>query len=305
MQDSKIDILLASYNGESFISQQIESILGQSFADFRLIISDDGSTDSTWEIVTHYAELDSRIQLVDNIRKGGVINNFNCCMQHSKAEYIMFCDQDDFWPAGKVEEMFTSIKKINNYDGTQPLLCFSDLTVVNKDLDVLNPSFYAYLNLNPLYNTDYRYILWRSTVYGCTVIFNRVLLNRSMPLPENIPMHDHWLALNASHSGIIHYHNHSTVLYRQHGGNVIGAVNKNKINKVLNLIKAIKRIKKYSFEVKQMICHLSNRSGSNATDLEINNIIQRIKFVKQNIVPFFSEKAIFTSLFIIFFVFNS
>lgn len=302
MTENKVDILLASYNGEVFISKQIESILEQSFSNFRLIISDDGSTDKTWDIVLDFARKDNRIELVNNRRKGGVVENFNTCIQYSTASYIMFCDQDDIWPTDKVEEMLSAIINMENQHGLQPMLGFSDLTVVNQDLKTIHQGFYSYLNMNPIYNTDLRYIQWRSTVYGCTCIFNRCLMIASIPMPNSVPMHDHWFALKAAIHGMIFYHNQSTILYRQHGNNVVGASKKSLSDKLYSFIKIIKSIKKYSSEVKRMIGELRKSEQQKIQLHDIKTLLGRIKFVKTNILPFVKERPIFTLFFVVFFL---
>lgn len=92
-----VDIALATYNGANFIRQQIESIQKQTYRNWRLIISDDNSSDDTVDIIKDMMSNDSRIYLVGNKRQGGVIQNFNYALSQTTSEIVLLCDQDDIW----------------------------------------------------------------------------------------------------------------------------------------------------------------------------------------------------------------
>ena len=110
---SKIDILLATYNGEKHIKAQILSILAQDNENWNLIIHDDGSTDNTINIIKGFCAIDNRINLIeDNIRFGNPANNFLHLLKKSTANYIMFCDQDDIWFDNKLSLMYSEIRNI-------------------------------------------------------------------------------------------------------------------------------------------------------------------------------------------------
>ncbi|MBE4896318.1 glycosyltransferase, partial [Enterobacter cloacae complex sp. P16RS2] len=95
----QVDIALATFNGEKYIREQIESIQKQTYSNWRLLISDDCSTDSTIAIIKELMQNDRRINIVNESRQGGVIKNFNKALMHTTAEYILLCDQDDIWPS--------------------------------------------------------------------------------------------------------------------------------------------------------------------------------------------------------------
>ena len=101
---SKVDILLATYNGAQFLTEQLDSILNQSFKDFRLIISDDNSTDNTKKILDDYKKKDERIIVYKQNKNLGIVKNFEFLLEKVEAELFMFSDQDDIWNEKKIEK---------------------------------------------------------------------------------------------------------------------------------------------------------------------------------------------------------
>lgn len=188
----RVDILLATWNGEKFLEKQLNSILAQSYMNWRLLVSDDGSTDNSMSILMKYELRDARITIVNNLRKGGVVENFGELVRFSSSPYIMFCDQDDVWMNDKVCTMIHAIKYEEDMsDVSMPLLGFSDMSLVDEAGSVIKDSFYRSNKLDPNNNLDIRYLMWRSSVYGCTTIFNKSLLSMAAPMPMNVAMHDH------------------------------------------------------------------------------------------------------------------
>ncbi len=226
-----IGILMATYNGEKYISEQIDSILNQTYKNWQLLIHDDGSSDRTVEIVKEYIKTyPEKILLIeDGIKCGGAKENFAHLMQTVKDnfsfDYIMFSDQDDVWLPNKIEVSLKKIKQLEIKWGKDiPLLVYTDLKVVDKNLKLINKSLWKYQKVDPSHNTLNR-ILLQNIVTGCTMLINRKALDLSLPIPEKAVMHDWWIALVVSVFGKMDYLNIPTVLYRQHGRNDIGAKN--------------------------------------------------------------------------------
>jgi glycosyltransferase involved in cell wall biosynthesis len=221
-----VDILLATYNGERFLAAQLDSIVSQTYDDWRLLVRDDGSTDGTRDILRGYAgDHLERIVVVEDDDQGlGARGNFERLMQHSDARYIMFCDQDDVWLADKISRLLEALRKLEKQHGADiPLLVHSDLKVVGPDCEELQPSFFAYQRIEPLFGRCVNRLLVQNVVTGCASIFNRTLLERALPIPADAAMHDWWLALVAASFGRVAHVPETTVLYRQHGENAIGA----------------------------------------------------------------------------------
>ncbi len=217
-----IDILLATYNSERFLKNQINSILVQDFSDFRLLIRDGGSTDSTIELVKEYARKDSRISFIGSSRASAK-ENFAALLEAADGDLVMFSDHDDCWMPNKISMTLEAYRNAerNNPPGT-PLLIFTDLQVVDSDWQCIHSSMMKYQHLNPE-RTALHQLLLQNVATGNTMLFNRALLSRILHVPKEIVMHDAWVALAASAFGKIVFLDKATIYYRQHQSNVFGA----------------------------------------------------------------------------------
>ena len=221
----KIDILMGTYNGEKYLRAQIDSIFDQSFRDFKLLIKDDNSQDCTSEILKEYKKnLPKKVDIIFNHSSPyGSKLNYSSLINLSQAPYIMLADQDDVWLPTKVEKSIKAIQELEvRYPNDIPLLVHTDLQVVDESLNSIAPSFWTYSRLSHR-NTSLNRLLVQNVITGCTVIFNRALADIASPIPDEALMHDHWLALTTSALGYIGVIEEATVLYRQHGTNVLGA----------------------------------------------------------------------------------
>jgi len=220
-----ISILLATYNGEKYISEQIDSLLSQTVQEFRLYICDDLSNDATFSIVTGYADkYPDRIFATQNAENtSGAKYNFLRMMIEHKDDYVMLCDQDDVWLPDKIEKSLKKIKEVEKEFGLHtPALIHSDLKVVNDDLDVISSSYEKMSNKD--FNvTSLNFAVTMNNVAGCTALYNRALADLIREVPDFIVMHDWWLSLTAAALGKIRALKEPTVLYRQHGDNDSGA----------------------------------------------------------------------------------
>ncbi len=224
MQDT-VDILLATYNGAAYVTRQIESLLGQSHKTIRLLMRDDGSSDGTRKILESYvAKFPVKMVLLPAGDKLGVIGNFSALMHHATAPYVMFCDQDDVWEPEKISQTLAKMKETEDRQPADaPILIHTDLKVVDGNLNVIDPSFWQYTHLNPLKAHTLNCLLMQNVVTGCTMMINSALLKLAYPIPQQVMMHDWWLALVAAAFGRIEALPAATILYRQHGNNTLGA----------------------------------------------------------------------------------
>lgn len=240
-----IDILMATYNGETYISNQIESILNQNYSNWKLYIRDDGSKDRTNEILNEYEQkYPEKIKIVRDSKKGlGAKLNFCELLNYSTSDYCMFSDQDDIWFENKIEITLKKMKEAENkYGDKAPILVHTDLKVVDKNLNLINDSFWKYQNLKPNYK-ELNYLIVQNNITGCTMMMNRKLAKISKNIPENSIMHDWWIGLVASGLGHIEYINEQTILYRQHGNNEVGAHNYNSKEYIINKLLSKNKIK--------------------------------------------------------------
>ena len=225
-ETEKIAILLASYNGETYIAEQIESLLAQTETGWDLFVHDDGSTDRTSEILRCYeARYPDRIHVLEGLPCGGAKDNFFRMMQEVRAPYVMFCDQDDVWLPQKVDLTHREMKRLEAQHGSEtPLLVFTDLCVTDERLNLISERLSVCQKLDPR-RTKAKDIMIQNEVTVCTVMINRVLAELAIR-PENtsrIIMHDWWCALIGASFGAVSYIDQALVLYRQHGDNAMGA----------------------------------------------------------------------------------
>lgn len=232
---AKVDILMATFNGSKYLREQIDSILDQTFQDFKIIIHDDGSTDETVSIVVSYlSRYPEKIKYIDDgIRTGGPKNNFFHLLQFSRADYIMFADQDDVWLRDKIEITFNRL--VSECDENKPCLVHTDLVIVDHELNIIAPSMRDFQMLTtPLSKED---ALLKNSVTGCTVMFNYKLRNL-IKISDEIIMHDWWLLIMVmANRGCLVYINEPTILYRQHASNEVGAKQKTRLNDLTKLVR--------------------------------------------------------------------
>ena len=222
----QIDILLSTFNGEKYLSTQIDSLLNQTYKNWRLLIRDDLSTDGTMSLVNDYkSKFPDKITVLDNhaINKG-VVGSFETLIEASSAQYVAFCDQDDVWSPNKLQLQIEKIISLENKHGiSTPILVHTDLAVVDDKLNVVSESFWQYQHLAPGKMSTLRRQLVQNCVTGCTVLINRSLIELALPIPQKVIMHDWWLALVAVSEGVMCEVNVPTVKYRQHENNDTGA----------------------------------------------------------------------------------
>lgn len=245
-----INILISTYNGEKFISEQLDSLIEQTVQDFVVLIRDDGSTDSTVDIIKEYENRypDKIIFIHDNLGNLGSSKSFMKLLEYSDKEYIMFCDQDDIWVPNKIELSLNKIKELEGiFSKDIPLLVFTDLMVVDENLNIISKSFRFYQKLDPQISTNWKKLLAQNVITGCTMIINRKAKEVCLPYLSEIMMYDHWIGVNVAKYGKIGWIDIPTVLYRQHRDNVAGA-HKYGIKYIANKLRNIDKILNYLSE---------------------------------------------------------
>ena len=221
-----IDILLSTYNGEKYLSEQIDSILNQTYSDWKILIRDDGSADKTLLIIDKYCHkyTNKIINISDNLGNLGVIRSNEILLEQSLSNYFMFCDQDDVWLPNKIANSFIKMKNIEAENFDCPIIIFSDLIVVNEDLQIISKSFWKYCKISIKHLRKAKYLAVNNYVAGCTMLFNKNAKLLTLPFGKNATMHDAWIVLKVSASGgIITSLPQAEILYRQHGKNQLGA----------------------------------------------------------------------------------
>lgn len=221
MLDSPVvDILLSTYNGSAWLSEQLASLQRQTETRWRLLVRDDGSSDDTWALLEAAAEEDARICLIKDEDSLGPAASFMRLLAMSDSPFFCFCDQDDVWEADKIAICIAAIASSHDV----PCLVCSDALVV----DTRNQGeqrYFASQQFTPSETIAFEQILLSSCVIGASCAGNAALrdLATSRALPEAMAMHDWWLALAAAVAGDLRVINRPLLRYRQHGKNTIGA----------------------------------------------------------------------------------
>ncbi len=200
-----ISVCIASYNGESYIKAQLESILIQLSQHDEIIISDDGSTDSTLNVIKSIK--DDRIRIVHNTQHHGILQNVENSLRFATRDVIFLSDQDDIWLNEKVNKM---AEQLVTYD-----LVISDCKVTDTHLTIKNDSFFK---LRKSGSGLVKNIV-KNNYVGCCMAFNRNVLKAALPFPANIPMHDSWIGLVAELVGKVKFLDEPLILYRRHASN--------------------------------------------------------------------------------------
>lgn len=214
-------ICMATYNGASFLRTQLDSIVSQSLEPSKILISDDGSTDGTRELIADFAMQEPRAIVLPprGSRLNGACGNFEYLMTHAQqicndeAHFIALADQDDVWVESKLEAMCTAL------GGS--IGCYSDLSLIGASGEWLGESLLGQLKA-PV-QTTVSTLLAQNHVPGCALAFSPEVLALAMPFPKGLINHDWWLAMCACLLGTLRRIEEPLVQYRQHAGNVVGA----------------------------------------------------------------------------------
>lgn len=219
MNSEMVSIVMATYNGEKYLRQQLDSILQQTHQNFELIVVDDASTDTTLFILDEYAATDSRISVFSAGKNSGLVANFERGLRLAKGDFIALSDQDDFFRQDKLERLLAALKDSPNRD-----LVISDLSLIDEEGNEMARSMWRYRKLNPIAGKPFRRLLYKNFATGCAMMFRRRLLEIALPFPQDCLVHDWWLAVvsaSAKGGGICLVKEPLTA-YRQHQSNVIG-----------------------------------------------------------------------------------
>lgn len=225
----KISVCMASYNGEKYIRQQIDSILPQLGESDELIISDDSSTDDTISIIKSIN--DNRITVIEEQKFKSPVFNFENALKNATGDIIFLCDQDDIWLPNKVNSVLPYLEQ---YD-----LIVSDCKIVDGNLNIIEDSFFKKMHSSTGFWKNYI----KNRYLGCCMAFKKEVLDYALPFPPQIAMHDIWLGLCAELFGHPFFLKKTLVLYRRHGNNASFGSEKSKNSLIFKIKYRISLIK--------------------------------------------------------------
>lgn len=234
--NEEVTVLLTTYNGEKYLSEQIESIMNQTFRNFVCFVHDDGSKDHTLDILQEKKEKYSeKVVLLNYPRQGCPRDNFLSMLEYVDTPYVMFADQDDYWLPEKVQKTLDMMKEGEKNSAGLAIAVYTDVKMVNEKLDTIADSFYTYTGKNPR-STTISDLIMSNVALGCTMMLNRKLYKKYKKCElATIPNHDWLFMLLAKTSGDVYFIPESLMLYRQHSQNNVGATEgKSVLNKIVN-----------------------------------------------------------------------
>ena len=257
----KIEILMATYNGETYIREQIDSIINQTYKNWVLLVRDDNSKDNTVSIIEEYEQKDSRIRLLRD-KKGnlGFVRNFEELMANSLEDFIMFSDQDDYWIENRIEKYIEIITNLSSEDMKKPLLIHSNSFICDKELNIKKEKFIS----NCAEDKEFDIVFFNYIVQGSTALINRKLVNLALPFSSKVTLHDRYLHLLAEFLGKRIFLNQSLMKYRQHDNNKIGAS--------YSIVKKILKKKYFNNEDRELILEIRNKYIENINKEKIMKI---------------------------------
>ena len=217
----KVSILMCTYNGEQYIREQLKSISAQTFNNWDIWISDDGSTDKTVNICKEYKKKEThKVYLREGPRSGFAMNFMsilaNC---DNTSDFYAFADQDDIWLPEKLK---VAVDAIMSQSENIPVLYCSRTELVDKNGREFKPKQYSNLRND---SPSFRNALVQSIASGNTMVMNRSAKRLVMKFKLNgkIPSHDWWFyQVVTGAGGVVIYDKTTSLLYRQHGKNLIG-----------------------------------------------------------------------------------
>ena len=198
----RVSVCMPTYNGERYIEAQMRSILEQLSPADEVIVSDDSSSDRTVDILRQIG--DPRVRLFTGNRFRSPIYNMENALRAARGAFIFLSDQDDIWLKDKVAKMLLALESFE--------LAACDCRVVDADLNPLHESYFSWIGARP----GFFRTLFRSPYVGNCLAFQRSLLDRALPFPARLPMHDWWLALLAEAGHSVTLVREPLVLFRRH-----------------------------------------------------------------------------------------
>ena len=210
-----VSVAMATYNGERYLREQLDSVFNQTYKNIEVIITDDSSSDGTSEILEEYNRKYD-LNYTINQKQLGFVRNFEKALSLCRGEYIALADQDDIWLPEKIEHL---INEIGEYS-----LIFSDAILIDTYGNNISESLKKISTYIADTETLFLLLFYRKYVYGCTMFFKKELLEKALPIPDNIGHHDWWLPIVAAKNGGIKYLDQKLMFYRQHKNNVSGDV---------------------------------------------------------------------------------
>ena len=218
-KDVVISVAMTTYNGEDYLKEQLDSILSQSYNAFEIIICDDGSTDSTLEILDQYRKEYPNIYVYTNQCNLGYVKNFERVIGLCNSEYIALSDQDDIWLKDKLQLQIEAMFETEEATKETPVLIHSDLNMIDENGLLIQRSYSDFRGYKLKVTKDLGHILGPNGVMGNTIMINKALKEKILPFSRYVDVHDYWIAVISELCGVRINLSTPLVQYRIHQTN--------------------------------------------------------------------------------------
>lgn len=236
-----VAVLIATYNGEKFLKQQLDSILAQTYKNFKIYISDDKSSDSTINILSAYQKnYPDKVFYSVNEQNIGFVKNFENLLLNCSEEYIALSDQDDIWLDNKLEIQMQEMLKLESLNENSAYLVHSDLFMIDENDNLIRNSYFEYRSYKLKSKKDLGHILGPCGIMGNTIVMNKKLRDLVVPFPNKLDLHDYWIAINCELFGVRKTLSTQLVKYRIHSDNSSNSQDKLSYKRNFNLSRDIR-----------------------------------------------------------------
>lgn len=240
----KVIVLLSTYNGERYLTEQLESLVAQKDVDVEILVRDDGSKDATVAMLDEWQEKGA-LSWYTSANLGPGKSFIHLLQTAAPGNYYAFCDQDDVWLPEKLSVTMDKMRAVEAENPGKPVIIHTDMNVVDESLNIIHDSFWRSSGLRPDILRTFPYLCTCNSVNGCTIVMNSMARELILEkyVEHDIIIHDVISALTvAYHGGIIDYVETPTVLYRQHSSNVVGAMEYSKTRAIKERLLSIGKV---------------------------------------------------------------
>ncbi|MEA1916539.1 MAG: glycosyltransferase family 2 protein [Campylobacterota bacterium] len=264
MSQKLVTVVLATYNGEKYLNEQLESLVKQTYKNLEIIVQDDCSSDNTMEVLESYKS-SLNMQLSQNSKNLGYIKNFETLLKKASGEYICICDQDDIWEHNKIEILLENI-------GNNSLI-YSNSELIDENGNSLNKRLSQKLKNSFISSKSPLNFLYDNCVSAHSMMFKKDILKYALEFPKVIYF-DNWIACVAASLDGVKYVDKDLVKYRQHESNTL-SINKKESANVKSRV--LNKVEKKEFEVQNTVAKIDEMSQLKCLSKSDEKILEELK----------------------------
>ncbi|MFX0092783.1 MAG: glycosyltransferase family 2 protein [Candidatus Hodarchaeota archaeon] len=275
-----VSVAIATYNGEKFLKEQLDSIYKQTYKNIEVVVSDDCSIDGTVKILDEYKQKFG-LKYSVNEQNLGVVKNFERAISRCQGEYIALADQDDIWLPEKIQILVDNIRHYS-------LVC-SCAYLIDQNKGIIRTLKWNEYGVPTKKENQFQVLAYRNFVAGCTSLFKRNLLSLAFPIPKGMSFHDWWFALVASKMNGVKHLNSPLLYHRQHWSNLTDKIRNPYWKRVISFIidkqQCYKRVQFKKAEYNRLKAMLSSSIFNKAEKEYLKEALEYYKNFFESFIP--------------------